>query len=352
MIARVNKLKRSRVLLLLPFLFFCMTAHAFPGFRQIKLSLPENKILNLAVWYPSRNEGITENVGDNAAFTGVTVVQNAPPVLSKHPLLVISHGYNGNWRNLSWIAEAMASQGYIVASPDHPGTTTFDQNLDDARKLWTRPEDISLVIDSIINSPKIFGYTDTYRIAALGHSLGGWTVMSLAGAIFDPEKFLNDCRGNNSRGDCKLESRLGINNKYSWSFLSKDYRDKRVKTVVSLDLGLAPGFTEMSLKNIKIPVLILAAEDDQVGELPVKQESSYIATHIPSHMVNFKIVNGATHFSFMQICKKNAEYLINKESPGDGVVCHDGIDANREKIHAKLVHDISLFINKTLDYHP
>ncbi|MBS1205267.1 MAG: Platelet-activating factor acetylhydrolase plasma/intracellular isoform [Proteobacteria bacterium] len=337
--------------LLISALLFCLQVQAYPGFRQITLSDRKGEPLEVAVWYPAPSTGITENIGDNPAFVGVTVIRNAFPIQGEHPLLVISHGYNGNWRNLSWIAEAMAMQGYIVAAPDHPGTTTFNQAPADAKRLWRRPRDITRVIDFAINSPGLFGKTDKNRIAVLGHSLGGWTVMSLAGARFDPARFLHDCRQQPERGDCKLTEKLGIDEKVAQKKLSADNRDTRIRAAVSLDTGLAPGFTPHSLLDINIPVLVLAARNDRLAELPFRQESGYIAARMDPRRVQFEVIDGATHFSFMQVCKTGAEELIDEESPGDSIVCRDGNGASRADIHKKLVREISLFLNSSLNYH-
>jgi len=327
-------------------LLFTAQIHAYPGFRQITFSE-----LNMAVWYPTSAEGIKESVGENPAFVGVSVIRDAPPLAGIHPLLVISHGYNGNWRNLSWIAAAMAAQGYIVASPDHPGTTTFDQSAIDAKKLWRRPQEISQAIDFIINKPELFGKTDLSRIAALGHSLGGWTVMSLAGATFDPVRFIYNCQQYPQRGDCKLTEKLGIDNLLSREKLSASHRDIRINAVISLDLGLAPGFTAQSLHEINIPVLIFAAEIDKLAALPAEQESAYLAASMRPEWRQLGIIEGATHFSFMQLCKPGAAALINKESPGDDIVCEDGLGAKRTDIHQDLFEKISAFLNSSLDYH-
>ncbi|WP_145495891.1 alpha/beta hydrolase family protein [Yersinia bercovieri] len=339
-----------RAFCLLSIFLYCIQVQASTGFRQITLSDPKSETLNLTVWYPASSEGRTVNIGSNPAFVGVTVNPDAPPLPGVHPLLVISHGYNGNWRNLSWIAAAMAAEGYIVAAPDHPGTTTFDQNPIDAKKLWRRPHDISRVIDFVIDSPALFGATDKGRIAALGHSLGGWTVMSLAGARFKPSLFIHDCQNHPKRGDCRLTEKLGINETLSLEKISANNRDARIRAVVSLDLGLAPGFTPKSLNAINIPVLILAAQADRLAELPAGQESGYLASEMNPNRRQYEIVEGATHFSFMQLCKPGAENILNEESPGDDVVCQDGLNAKRSNIHQNLVGKISAFLNSTLDY--
>lgn len=336
---------------LLLLLLFAMEVRAYPGFRQLDLTDPHERTLKLAVWYPSASPGKVEKVGDNPAFEGVFVIRNAKPAPGAHPLLVISHGYIGNWKNLSWIAQIMAMQGYIVAAPDHPGTTTFNQAPDEAKKLWQRPRDITRVINFIADSPRLIGKTDHDRIAALGHSLGGWTVLSLAGAQFDPVQFIHDCKTWPQRGDCLLTERLGIiNSTPVREKLSANYRDTRISAVVSLDLGLAPGFTHWSLSQIDIPVLILAAQEDNVARLPAVQESGYLATWIKPQWKEYAVIAGTTHFSFMQLCKAGAETLLNKESPDDGIICHDAKGADRIKIHHQLANKISAFLNASLKY--
>lgn len=339
-----------RAFCLLSVFLYCIQVQASPGFRQITLSDSKFETLHVTVWYPASTEGRTVDIGSNPAFVGVTVNPDAPPLPGVHPLLVISHGYNGNWRNLSWIAAAMAAEGYIVAAPDHPGTTTFDQNPTEAKKLWRRPHDISRVIDFVIDSPALFGATDKGRIAALGHSLGGWTVMSLAGARFKPSLFIDDCHNHPKRGDCRLTEKLGINETLSQEKISANNRDARIRAVVSLDLGLAPGFTPQSLNAINIPVLILAAQADRLADLPAGQESGYLAAKMNPNRRQYEIIEGATHFSFMQLCKPGAENILNEESPGDDIVCQDGPHAKRSNIHQNLVSKISAFLNSALDY--
>ena len=108
---------------------------------------------------------------------GTWAAVNASPDEEIHPLLLLSHGYGGNWRNLNWLASLMAAQGYIVAAVNHPGTTSGNKNEADAQRLWLRPQDLRRALDELIASPEIAGEVDPQRIAAIGQSLGGWTVI-------------------------------------------------------------------------------------------------------------------------------------------------------------------------------
>jgi len=86
---------------------------------------------------------VPELIADNAVFVGALAVQNAPVVAGEPPLVVLSHGYDGNWRNQVWLASALARLGYIVAAVNHPGTTSKDRSPAAAAQLWQRPRDVS-----------------------------------------------------------------------------------------------------------------------------------------------------------------------------------------------------------------
>lgn len=328
---------------------FSVGTHADTAFRQQRINDDSSRPLDIAFWYPTAETGHPEKVGDNIVFYGTPALRDAKPTAGAHPLLLLSHGYGGNWRNLNWLAYAMASQGYIVAAVDHPGTTTLNKRPQDAKQLWRRPQDLQQVMAKLIATPSLAGRVDTQRIAAAGHSLGGWTVLELAGARFDAERFQTDCRAHNDLAACKLIPALGIDS--AAEQLAADARDPKIKAVVSLDLGLARGFTPESLSQIAIPVLIMAAQADS-DELPAKLESGYLADYIPAAVRYDTRVEGATHFSFMQQCKPGAATLIAQNDPGDEIVCQDGGTLSRADIHRQLARDISGFLNQALDFQP
>ncbi|MEA9393443.1 hypothetical protein SJI19_23410 [Acerihabitans sp. TG2] len=92
---------------ILTLLLFCAVAQAATpqvGFvkTQIVSSQPGNKPMEVAVWYPAQQDGTPELIGDNAAFVGLEVAQDASPLPGAHPLVVISHGFGGNWKNQLW----------------------------------------------------------------------------------------------------------------------------------------------------------------------------------------------------------------------------------------------------------
>ena len=319
------------------------------GFRQLTLHSQSTRPLNVTIWYPSHSTGQLETAGENAAFYGESVRRDAVPQPEPHPLILLSHGYGGSWRNLNWLAVALVKQGYIVAAPDHPGTTTQNRDPSAAKQLWLRPQDINQLLDALLANAEWAGKVDSKRIAAIGHSLGGWTVMELVGARFSSSLFIDDCQHHPLFSDCKLIETLGINTTTHQALLDAPRINSRIKAAVSLDLGLARGFTPASLVNINVPVLVLSAEQDSI-ELPASLESGYLAQHIPTRWMQFTPIIGATHFSFMQRCKPAAAALIDKYSPGDGIICSDQGSRSREAIHQEIIARVTAFLAASLDW--
>ena len=334
----------SSFLLLWACLTQVVSAASQVGFRETTLGETSPRPLHVTLWYPTQQTGPVTLVGDNPAFVGLDVIRDASPETGSHPLVVLSHGYRGSWRNLNWLAGYLVAQGYIVAAPDHPGTTTLDQNPQSAAQLWQRPRDLSRVIDALLASSVLAGKVDSQRMAAVGHSLGGWTVAELAGARFDTAQFVKDCQPNPQVRICSLMAEMGINRSPEFTRrLDADLRDPRVKAVVSLDLGFARGFSTPSLAAINVPFLVLSAGTN-IAELPAERESAYLAAGLPASRSRYLQLDDASHFSFMQQCKPGGEALIEESSPGDGVICHDGAGRSRQAIHQQVAQLITEFL--------
>ncbi len=319
------------------------------GFRQTELTDKSgNRDLKVALWYPTPDTKPVEMIGENPAFIGIEAIKDAAPDKNAHPLVVLSHGYGGSWRNLNWLAGELVGQGYIVAAPDHPGTTTFNRDKEQAAKLWERPHDLSRVIDAVTSDSALAGRVESKRIAAIGHSLGGWSVVALAGVQFDRERFEKDCKDNPNPRTCGLADEL-INPQgdVAAEKLKTMKADPRVGAIVSLDLGLARGFTPKSLNSISVPALIFGAGVD-IGDLPAKMESGYIAANIPDKTTQYIEIADAAHFSFMQNCKAGAVEMIEAEMPGDGIVCKDGAGRSRKAIHREVADMIIAFLAKSI----
>ncbi len=197
------------------------------GTREFVIPDPEGKRpLPLTVWYPALNpQGVAETVTYSyqnfATITGFTepghALANVAPDLSggPYPLVIISHGAVGYRYDFAYLAEHLASFGFVTMTIDHTGDTiayAIDPQLAGANyDVWlksftnsfvTRPLDIQRSIDFAgsltAQGGDLAGLIDTGKIAVAGHSSGGWTALTSAGAQIDLRPIAAWCQANSS----------------------------------------------------------------------------------------------------------------------------------------------------------
>jgi pimeloyl-ACP methyl ester carboxylesterase len=143
------------------------------------------RVLDTSVWYPAQPRD-------------QEWLRPGPPPLARQvcptPLVIYSHGFMSMRHNGAYLADYLASKGYIVAAADFPlthlGTPGGPRFVD----VLNQPGDVSFIIDSLLNNntdglPDLADCIDPQRIAVVGLSLGGMTTTLLA---FHPE--LRDSR--------------------------------------------------------------------------------------------------------------------------------------------------------------
>ncbi|PWC36548.1 alpha/beta hydrolase [Azospirillum sp. TSO35-2] len=321
------------------------------GFRR--LSLPEtggHRALEGAVWYPTDDSGgAVTLVGDTRALVGAAVRVGAVPRPGRHPLVVLSHGYGGNWTNQQWLAVDLAARGYIVAAANHPGSTSRDMAPPGAATLWKRPGDVSHLIDALSDDPQWSGLLVPRSAAVVGHSLGGWTAVALAGGRFDQRRFDMACRAHPEMAACGPGIGATGADADADGALARSLADERVRAVVTLDLGLVQGFDPVSLAAIRVPVLVIAAGPGD-PKMPVELESRALADRLPAGSTRYAAITDAGHFSFLSVCKADAIPLLEAERPGDGMICRDGQEAGRDRtiLHRQVSGLVAGFLSDVL----
>lgn len=260
------------------------------GHLELTVVDPERpgRELPTAVWYPAEAvDGAEPSFYSFVGDVGVTSelsVDDAPALDGPFPLVVFSHGNGGTRTQSTFLAEALASHGFVVAAPDHVGNTAADlvtgAGVSQVQSAVDRPLDVSAVIDAVVARSEdpadpLAGTVDDEHIGVTGHSFGGYT--SLVTAV--------------ATGGVPTEPR------------------------VDAIAPLAPASSVIGddgLASITVPTLLVGGTLDETTE--IEPEITRPFGLISSDVLLRVDVEGAGHISFTSICGPAAEYAATPDA--------------------------------------
>ncbi len=224
-------------------------------------------------------------------------VKNRQPL----PLIVISHGLGSDLTTFAYFAKQLASHGFAVAVPEHPGSSARQidallnglvKDVTPPKELIDRPLDIKFVLDYIARNygKKI----DTNNVGMIGQSFGAYTSLAIAGAELNWQTLNRDC--------------INLDDSWNLSLLLQclalqiplvetgvDLKDERIKAVIAINPLTSSVFGEQSLSRIKIPVMLVSGSADPVT--PALAEQIIPFTWLKTPKKYLVLLKGGTHFS-------------------------------------------------------
>jgi predicted dienelactone hydrolase len=218
---------------------------------------------------------------------------------------------------------------------------------------WERATDQSEVLDGLLADPLLGKRIDTARIGAAGFSLGGYTVLELAGARTDLQGFLNFCASPAADAIChppemqRLQGGVPAPAQPSPDMLASmarsgaSYRDTRIKAVFAIAPALGEAFNQASFAGVEIPISLLAGTNDVT--VPVKTNIQRVAGFMPNAKVT--LLPGATHYTFMDTCVPAVVERLAR-------ICQDPPGVDRDAIHTQASQTALDFFSRTLSASP
>jgi dienelactone hydrolase len=133
-------------------------AHAV-GERVLMFARGADRPLPTTVWYPA---------------AGVAVAAG------RFPLVLFSHGLHGGPHRYAGLAASLAAAGFVVAAPAYPHTRGDAADFLRA-DIRNQPADAAYVLGRLrrLGRDPLAGHIDADRVAAIGHSAGGYTTTGL-----------------------------------------------------------------------------------------------------------------------------------------------------------------------------
>ena len=264
------------------------------------------------VEYPVLIHYPTYKISKPTAFGSYTmdVSVNASIIEGKFPLLIISHGNGGSHLLYRTISTYLAKKGFVVAMLEHYGNNRNDNILENTiENLQLRPRHIRLTIDAVLTEFMFCNSIIISKIAVIGHSMGGYAALALAGGI--PRTLEGD--------------------------VVETETDSRVKAIVLMAPGA--GWFKNALHKVVIPILMFTAENDFVTP---SWNADIVLQSVPdAKQVSHKIIANAGHFSFLSPFPekmKSPTFLPSTDPAG----------FDRGQFHTQLPVDICKFLQEKL----
>ncbi|OLP61542.1 dienelactone hydrolase [Xaviernesmea oryzae] len=296
--------------------------------------------LSVTVWYPAEPGGTPVLSGDNAFFDGTPAWKDAPVAAGPYPLILLSHGagLGGTPDAMSWMAAALADQGFIVAAPTHPGNGGAHRSAEQTIKLWLRPGDVGAALEAVQATPAFAGHLAPGTIGLLGLSMGGNTALAIAGARLDSERLAGYCDDDTRNASlCQWMRMSGVDlHRMDLSQAARDNRNRRIGFVMAIDPAPVDVFDPASFKAIDVPVVLVNLGRPDALQETVRADG--IAAAIAGS--SYATIDDASHFSLFPTCKAGAAEQA-KAQEIDEPICADGGGRARTAIHAELVEMVA-----------
>jgi len=334
------------------------------GSREIEVENGD-RLLRGNIWYPALNpdgaayedysyssytEEIWESWGMGAEWASIPgkALGDAPIDASgaPYPLITLTHGFGVSRIIYTYLAEHLASYGFVVTAVDHPGGG-FSDNLtygmgtpellaflDDSFTYWVLDElrMIEYATELTDGEDDFAGMIDATRIGATGNSTGGYVALLLAGAQFDfgplPDVYAERCT-NNPNGEeviacgfpqmeAELAEMAGVDFVAGepWGIVETS----AVQAVFTTAPGTVIPFGMRGMEAVTVPVVTIAGTVDSLVPPATMQ---YAHDTLGSELKSMVWVENADHFIFLD---------CGWQTPASGGFCMDSVwDMNRAR---------------------
>lgn len=291
-----------------------------------------------SAWYPTT----ATYIGDSPLtyfFDLGDVILNAPLISrGKLPVVMLSHGTGGTAESLGWLARALACEGYVVIGANHHGNSGMEPYLAQGFLCWwERATDLSVFMTSLKANGFFSDRLDCDRVAAVGFSLGGHTVMALAGGQTSIDEFDVWRKDNNITAGGPTEFPDAADHIPRLLKTSKAFRHSRVRhgddvsdDRISSAIAIAPApparsFTAQPIAQLRVPLTILTGSADQ--EAPSEHCANWIIEQ-NNHCTHYDLGRNVNHCTFL-------EWPTDRSLVGQVDIFTDHSTVNRAQVHEK-----------------
>ncbi|MEJ1930197.1 alpha/beta hydrolase [Nostoc sp. NIES-2111] len=264
------------------------------GFNTTKITL------NL---HDRSRDGQSRTVLERKYDVDVYLPQSQSATSTPYPVIVISHGLADNRNGFVYLAQHLASHGFIVAALDHPvaNSKQFQQFLAGIAspprptELIDRPLDVKYLLDELQRlsetDSRFKNKLNLQQVGVIGHSLGGYTALALAGGTFDFAKIRQECNPNRSLNISTFLQCRALDLKPD----NYSVKDDRITAIMVMNPLGSVVFGQTGMSTIPVPVMMVAGSQDIFT--PAVPEQIRPFTNLPNKDKYLAVIENGTHFS-------------------------------------------------------
>ncbi len=237
------------------------------------------------------------------------------------PVVVISHGLGSDRSTYAYLAKQLASYGFAVAVPEHPGSNAEQlqaliagtaSEVTAPSEFVDRPLDIKYLLDQLAQlnqtDPVIGRRLDLDQVGVVGQSFGAYTALALAGAQINFQQLATDCEQEGTFNlslllQCRaLELRQPL----------PDLQDSRVKSIIAINPIGSSLLGADDFAKVQVPVMLVSGSSDTIAPALLEQMRPF--TWLESANKYLVLLQGGTHFSTIDVPSTNTGEVIQLPS--------------------------------------
>jgi predicted dienelactone hydrolase len=257
-----------------------------------------------------------------------------PRITTNTPAIVISHGLGSDRTTFKYLATHLASHGFAVFVPEHPGSNAnqiqallsgLSSEITDPTEFIDRPLDVKYLLDYFSNLSRTdsrLKFVNFQKVGILGQSFGGYTVLALAGAPLNFQSLNENCTESTLLNTFNISLSLQCR---ATQLFNQNYplADPRIAAVIAINPLTSIIFGPASLGEIKIPTMIVSSGSDTIA--PSLPEQILPFTQLKMSDRYLVMMPDGSHFSTLE----EASSSPGSVSVPDAVIGPDPAQARR-----------------------
>ena len=198
------------------------------------------------------------------------------------PVIVVSNGLGARRDRFTELANHLASHGFAVALPDHPGSdrerlSDFYDGLEsenfEPTEYIDRPLDVSFILDELtrLNLDQFSDRLNLEQAGVFGYSFGGTTALALAGAEIDLEHLQQSCETRSSLFNISLLYQCRALELPEDAIANVKLKDDRIKAIYTFVPFSRSLYGPNGMAQVEGPILWEATDRDILTPFVVEQ---------------------------------------------------------------------------------